>query len=351
MLKGVKPDLVDVVHRAAEISSRPFAIVQGFRTAEQQAALWAKGRTKPGPMVTWSKKSKHLKGEAIDFAALVNGKISWNDKLYPGIADAFKKAAMELKTGIEWGGDWVHTKDWGHVQLSPQVSTPRAPTAGIGWTISDIQKALVKHGFDPGKLDGIMGPKTHKAIAAFQTAHGLAMTGGPDKDTTDALARPAAPQPPMALLDKGPATADATGSVRWTVQELQRLGMTRLDAITYTANLIWESGGHDHINWTARGDGGHSHGAGQWNDRADRFNNLTDLAAARGTSWDDPATQLQHLVNELKSTEVGAQRKVEAATTLKDKMKGALTYWRPGVPHEDKRLAIAQKLDKEIEDV
>jgi peptidoglycan L-alanyl-D-glutamate endopeptidase CwlK len=346
-LKRVKPDLVSVVRRAAEISTRPFQIVQGNRTQAEQNALYAQGRTKRGNIVTWTKKSKHIGGGAIDFAALVNGKVSWNEKLFPAIADAFKQAARELKTGIEWGGDWK-TKDWGHIQLTPKSPTPMAPTAGIGWTVTDIQNALIKHGFSPGMIDGIMGQKTHAALTAFQTANGLLPSGGPDKATTDALARPPV-SAPMGIANLTPHPLP-TGTPRWAVTKLQELGMSRLDAITYTANLVWESGGHDHINWSAHGDNNHSHGAGQWSDRHDRFDNLQALAAARGTTWDDPATQLQHLVNELKSTEVGAQRKVEAAATLKDKMQAALSYWRPSIPHEDRRLAIAEKLDKEIKD-
>ena len=340
-LKRVKADLVSVVKRAFEISP-PFTVVQGNRTQAEQNALYAQGRTKPGNIVTWTKNSKHIGGNAIDFAALVNGKISWNDKLYPQIAAAFKRAAKELKVGIEWGGDWK-TKDWGHIQLTPSSPTPTKPTAGIGWTVSDIQNALVKHGFNPGTIDGIMGKKTHAAIEAFQQAKALPVTGGPDKETTDALAK--APIRPVNLV------STVVGTPRWAVSKLQELGLTRLDAITYTANLIWESGGHDHINWAAHGDNNHSHGAGQWSDRHGRFSNLEELAAARGTTWDDPETQLQFLINELKTTEVGAHRKVEAATTLKDKMEAALSYWRPGKPHEDKRLAIAEKLDKEISDV
>jgi hypothetical protein len=203
----------------------------------------------------------------------------------------------------------------------------------------------VKHGFDPGKIDGIMGPKTHAALEKFQTAKGIVpITGGPDKQTTDALARPA-----VSLADLH-APNIAVGTPRWAVSELQRLGLSRLDAIALTANLVWESGGHDHINWSAHGDNNHSHGAGQWNDRHERFSNLQELAASRGTTWDDPATQLQHMVNELKSTEVNAMRRMEKANTLHEKMEAALTYWRPSIPHADKREAIASKLDKEISD-
>jgi peptidoglycan L-alanyl-D-glutamate endopeptidase CwlK len=91
--------------------------VQGNRTLAQQRIIYAQGRTKPGPIVTWTLKSKHIGGNAIDFAALVNGKISWNAKLYPAIAKAFKQAASDLNIPIIWGGDWK-AKDWGHVQLA-----------------------------------------------------------------------------------------------------------------------------------------------------------------------------------------------------------------------------------------
>lgn len=115
-LLRVKPELVKLVRRAAEIGPA-FQVVQGNRTLAEQKALYAQGRTKKGPIVTWTLKSRHIGGRAIDFAALVNGKISWNPKYYPAIAKAFKQAAKEQKVNIVWGGDWK-TKDWGHIQLA-----------------------------------------------------------------------------------------------------------------------------------------------------------------------------------------------------------------------------------------
>jgi peptidoglycan LD-endopeptidase CwlK len=187
-LAKVNPKLIEIVERASELSKRPFQIVQGNRTQAEQDALYAQGRTKSGPIVTWTRKSKHIGGNAIDFAALVGDKINWNDKYYPEIANAFKQAANELRIGIEWGGDWK-TKDWGHVQLTGKNPTPTKPTSGIGWTMSDIQSALVQHGHDPGTIDGILGPKTRAAIKAFQKARGLDQTGGPNLDTLRALAK------------------------------------------------------------------------------------------------------------------------------------------------------------------
>jgi len=44
-------------------------------------------------------------------------------------------------------------------------------------TILDVQKALSAAGFDPGPLDGVMGPRTRAAIIAYQRAKGLEPDG------------------------------------------------------------------------------------------------------------------------------------------------------------------------------
>jgi len=51
----------------------------------------------------------------------------------------------------------------------------------------EIQQALLDAGFDPGPIDGIMGPRTRAAISAFQTANGLTVDGVVGTDTALAL--------------------------------------------------------------------------------------------------------------------------------------------------------------------
>ena len=46
-----------------------------------------------------------------------------------------------------------------------------------GVSVSDVQAALAKAGFDPGSADGKMGKKTKAALKAFQRAHGLKADG------------------------------------------------------------------------------------------------------------------------------------------------------------------------------
>lgn len=44
-------------------------------------------------------------------------------------------------------------------------------------TTKEIQAALKKAGFDPGAIDGKMGPRTHQAIKEFQRTKGLTTDG------------------------------------------------------------------------------------------------------------------------------------------------------------------------------
>lgn len=117
-LRGVHPNLVQVVRRAAQLTTTQFIVVQGVRTQAAQNKLYDQGRTRPGPIVTWTRQSKHVDGRAIDFVALVGCRVVWKPHhLHTAIANAFKQAAAELEICIVWGGDWEITKDWGHIEL------------------------------------------------------------------------------------------------------------------------------------------------------------------------------------------------------------------------------------------
>lgn len=50
-------------------------------------------------------------------------------------------------------------------------------------TVKQIQALLIYLGYEPGQVDGIIGPKTRGALSAFQPDYGLPATGQPD-DTT-----------------------------------------------------------------------------------------------------------------------------------------------------------------------
>ena len=103
-LKGVDEQLVNIVKRAIEISEVDFTVLEGVRTLERQRELYAQGRTAPGKIVTWTMKSRHIEGKAVD---LVPYPLDWNDlEKFNKIKDAMFQAAKEQDVNLRWGADW-----------------------------------------------------------------------------------------------------------------------------------------------------------------------------------------------------------------------------------------------------
>jgi peptidoglycan L-alanyl-D-glutamate endopeptidase CwlK len=103
-LTGVHPDLVRVVHRAAEIGPS-FVVTEGVRSIERQRALRKAGKSR-------TLDSRHLTGHAVDFVSASDGGISYELADMRPVADAFAQAAGELGVkitrGIDWGWDSPH---------------------------------------------------------------------------------------------------------------------------------------------------------------------------------------------------------------------------------------------------
>ena len=111
-MEGVDPRLVEIVKRAAQLTTVQFIVTEGLRTRERQKQLVAAGASR-------TMNSRHIIGQAVDVAAVVNGQVRWDWPLYPKIAEAFKKAAAELGYRITWGGDWKSFRDGPHFQIEP----------------------------------------------------------------------------------------------------------------------------------------------------------------------------------------------------------------------------------------
>ena len=90
-------------------------VVQGLRTFAEQDELYAKGRTKPGAIVTQARggESNHNYGLAVDLCPFTNDKPDWNAPM--GVWAAIGAAAAAH--GLEWGGQWKKFLDKPHVQL------------------------------------------------------------------------------------------------------------------------------------------------------------------------------------------------------------------------------------------
>jgi peptidoglycan L-alanyl-D-glutamate endopeptidase CwlK len=94
-----------------------------YRNNIDQNALYARGRTVPGHIITNARggQSAHNStlangtpaSEAFDIAIMVNGKIDWNVD-----NPAWKKAGMIGESvGLEWAGNWINFKEYPHFQL------------------------------------------------------------------------------------------------------------------------------------------------------------------------------------------------------------------------------------------
>ena len=113
--------VVDRFYKAQ--TSRKILVTCTYRPVEEQQALYAQGRTKPGPVVTQLDGVKHrsnhnmLPCRALDFAVLVYGKVSWDVVEYMEVG-----ALVLVGSGLVWGGNWPHFKDYPHVELPQEVA-------------------------------------------------------------------------------------------------------------------------------------------------------------------------------------------------------------------------------------
>jgi peptidoglycan LD-endopeptidase CwlK len=128
---GLHPTLVQKLRRVLDAMNMlgfQMILTDGVRTTAEQQALFAKGRTATGRIVTHAdgitKKSNHqVKGDGYGHAADCafideKGKASWDEK-YPWPA----YGACAEAVGLVWGGKFSTIVDKPHVELLPNGST------------------------------------------------------------------------------------------------------------------------------------------------------------------------------------------------------------------------------------
>ena len=134
-MKKVHPKLVEVMKAAIENSPYDFRITSGARTTEEQKALFALGRTKPGKIVTYangvtSKSNHQIKsdgfGHAVDIfltGVYENGSYrkfseqeGYDVKRLKDVADHILSVAKSKNINVGWGGNWKK-KDTPHFEL------------------------------------------------------------------------------------------------------------------------------------------------------------------------------------------------------------------------------------------
>jgi peptidoglycan L-alanyl-D-glutamate endopeptidase CwlK len=109
-MAGVHPHLIKAVIYAIGVSDIDFRVLEGLRQPSRQAKLVKTGASK-------TMNSRHLPGQdgfghAVDLGALIDFDgdgdldLRWDWPLYYRVAAAMRKASIELKVPIRWGGVW-----------------------------------------------------------------------------------------------------------------------------------------------------------------------------------------------------------------------------------------------------
>ena len=91
-----------------------------------------------------------------------------------------------------WNRHRYHWSDGAWVILNANIGYDYPRTyayrdVSTGSLAASVQARLAREGYDPGPIDGVIGPQTRDAIAAFQSDHGLPVTGRIDTSLVSAL--------------------------------------------------------------------------------------------------------------------------------------------------------------------
>ena len=114
LLPQVHPVARALVQKAA-LSGICIKIISGFRTYEEQDALYAQGRTTPGNIVTNAKGgySNHNFGIAFDVGVFEGINYLDDSPKYKAVG------VLGADLGLEWGGNWTTMNDQPHFELRP----------------------------------------------------------------------------------------------------------------------------------------------------------------------------------------------------------------------------------------
>jgi len=109
-------------------------ITETWRTKDEQDALYDKGRTAPGSIVTNCKypQSAHCWGVAFDFCRNIKGSEYTNE-------DGFFNIVGELgkSIGLFWGGDFKNFSDMPHFEDPSYMVNNSTATLEKKWTTPD----------------------------------------------------------------------------------------------------------------------------------------------------------------------------------------------------------------------
>ena len=117
----------------------------------------------------------------------------------------------EGKMERAWDKTKATTKEMGH--KAKEAVTPDKAKGEAAVDVRNAQQTLRDKGFDPGPIDGVMGPRTSAAVRDFQSKENLTATGQLDADTRARLSGLSGTQSGATRADSSaPAASPSTGA-------------------------------------------------------------------------------------------------------------------------------------------
>ena len=121
------------------------------------------------------------------YAAFRNYRREWHDRgwwssHFPRITFVFG-APYYWNSGY-WYPAWGYNPGYYYPYDGPIYGYNNLPPDQV---VVNVQSQLQREGYYDGPIDGVLGPNTREAIAAFQEDHGLAVTSAVDEPTLETL--------------------------------------------------------------------------------------------------------------------------------------------------------------------
>ncbi|WP_404276711.1 M15 family metallopeptidase [Exiguobacterium undae] len=190
LTKEMDPDVSAITRSViTELAAEglPIGVAHAFRTKQEQDALFAIGRTRPGKIVTYARggASNHNFGVAVDlFFYAAGGKRA--DFLAPPDPRLNRLVQAMKRYKMQWGGDWGNFPDYPHFQLYDAVNGQAKPILGprypgrpvhAGATGMDrtIVRLIQKRLSLP--LTGLFDATLTRIVKQFQRRHQLQVDG------------------------------------------------------------------------------------------------------------------------------------------------------------------------------
>lgn len=199
--------------------------------------------------------------------------------------------------------------------------------------VKEIQTLLKNKGFDPGAIDGELGPKTLGAIKSYLSSN-VTPVVVKAKEVAKVAIEKVSP-PPVSTFDAN--TLKGRERPLFAKKLLMDLGWKDYQAAAMVGQFMQES--YADLRTNVWGDQRTAFGIGQWRDYHDKKTNtftpgrLTDLlkfASDRKRPIDDLETQVRFADWELtKGSEKGTGKKLAATKNIDEALEIAIGYERP----------------------